>query len=140
MPQCASLITFRDKNADQIFAVFKKHSYFRHPKDLSYRAFLVIWIVLLAAFVVIAMIRKRDVGGVFSFGTALIVIALLMMLANCLLAVFQPRYTLPMWTLTLVSLCILFGGVMDALLQHSGRLHSPKLNDQVQRSDHVELS
>jgi hypothetical protein len=140
MAQCASLITFRDKNADQIFAVFKKHSYFRHPKDLSYRAFLVIWIVLLAAFVVIAMIRKRDVGGVFSFGTALIVIALLMMLANCLLAVFQPRYTLPMWTLTLVSLCILFGGVMDALLQHSGRLHSPKLNDQVQRSDHVELS
>ena len=41
MPQCASLITFRDKNADQIFALFKSHSYFQHPKKLTYRALFV---------------------------------------------------------------------------------------------------
>jgi len=139
MPQCASLITFRDKNADQIFAVFKKHSYFRHPKNLSYLAFLVIWIVLLAALLLVAKIRKQDIAGLASYATALIVVAILIMVANCLLAVFQPRYTLPMWTLTLVSLCILFGGVMDPLLHHLGGLHSPELNDQAQRSDHVQL-
>jgi hypothetical protein len=140
MPQCASLISFRDKNADQIFAVFKKHSYFRHPKNVSYCAFLVIWIVLLVAFVLIAKIRKRDIAGVALYTTALIVIAMLIMLANCLLAVFQPRYTLPMWTLTLVSLTILFGGMMDALLHQSGPLRSPELNDQAQHSDHVQGS
>jgi hypothetical protein len=140
MPQCASLSTFRDKNADQIFAIFKKHSYFRHPKNVSYRAFLVVWILLLAAFLLIAKMRKRDIAGVASFATALIVIAILIMLANCLLAVFQPRYTLPMWTLTLVSLSISFGGMMDALLHQSGSLHSPEFNDQAQHSDHVELS
>jgi hypothetical protein len=140
MPQCASLITFHDKNADQIFAVFKKHSYFRHPKNVSYRAFLVIWIVLFVACVLIAKIRKRDIAGVASYATALIVIAMLIMLANCLLAVFQPRYTLPMWTLTLVSLSILFGGMMDALLHQSGPLRSPELNDQAQHSDHVQGS
>ena len=134
MPQCASLTTFRSKNADQIFAVFKKHSYLRHPKNVSYRGFLFMWIVLFAAFVVIAKVRKLDVAGVASYAIAMIVIAVLIMLANCLLAVFQPRYTLPMWELTIVSLFILFGGTMNALLYQSGRLHSPELNEQRKRS------
>ena len=134
MPQCASLTTFRSKNADQIFAVFKKHSYFRHPKNVSYRGFLFMWIVLFAAFVVIAKVRKLDVAGVASYAIAMIVIAVLIMLANCLLAVFQARYTLPMWELTIVSLFILFGGTMNALLYQSGRLHSPELNEQRKRS------
>lgn len=137
MPQCASLSTFRDKNADQIFAIFKKHSYFRHPKNVSYRAFLVIWIVLLAAFLVLAKIRKLDIAGVASFAIASIVIAIVIMLANCLLAVFQPRYTLPMWELTIVSLSILFGGIMHGLLRQSGRLHTPGFNEQPKRSSHV---
>ena len=137
MPQYSSLTTFRDKNADQIFAIFKKHSYFRHPKNVSYRDFLFIWIVLLAAFVVIAKIRKLDVAGVASFAIALIVIAILMMLANCLLAVFQPRYTLPMWELTIVSLFILFGGTVNAFLCRSGRLHSLEPNEQRKGSAQV---
>src|SRR5262249_30840913 len=137
MPQCASLTTFRDKNADQIFAVFKKHSYFRHPKNLSYRAFLVIWIVLFAALLLAGRMSKHRIAEIASYAAALIVVAILMMLANCLLAVFQPRYTLPMWTLTFVSLFILFGGVMDALLHQSARLHSPEFNDQVKPSDNV---
>jgi hypothetical protein len=134
MPQCASLTTFRDKNADQIFAVFKKHSYFRHPKNVSYRGFLFIWIVLFVAFVVIAKVRKLDVAGVASYAIAMIVIAILIMLANCLLAVFQPRYTFPMWELTIVSLFILFGGTTNAFLYQSGRLHPPELNEQRKRS------
>ena len=134
MPQCASLTTFRSKNADQIFAVFKKHSYLRHPKNVSYRGFLFMWIVLFAAFVVIAKVRKLDVAGLTSYAIAMIVIAVLIMLANCVLAVFQARYTLPMWELTIVSLFILFGGTMNALLYQSGRLHSPEPNEQRKRS------
>jgi hypothetical protein len=137
MPQCASLITFRDKNADRIFAVFKNHSYFRDAKNVSYRAFLFIWILLFAAFLLIAKIRKRDIAGAASNASALIVIGILMMLANCFLAIFQPRYTLPMWELTLVSLSILFGGMMETLLHPSCPLRSPKVNDQTKRSDHL---
>ena len=140
MPQCASLITFRDKNADQIFGIFKSHSYFRHPKNVSYRAFSLVWIVLLAALFLIAKTHKRDIVEVASYATALIVIAILMMLANCVLAIFQPRYTLPMWELTLVSLSILFGGVMGTLSHRSHPLHSPKFNDQAKHSDHVQES
>ena len=116
MPQCASLITFRDKNADQIFGIFKSHSYFRHPKNVSYRAFSLVWIVLLAALLLIAKMRKRDIAEVASYATALIVIAILMMLANCVLAIFQPRYTLPMWELTIMSVTMLFGAIMEYLV------------------------
>ena len=113
MPQCASLITFRDKNADQIFGIFKNHSYFRHPKNVSYRAFLFVWIVLLAALFLIAKMRKREIAEVASYATALIVIATLMMLANCLLAIFQPRYTLPMWEPTIISVSILSAKTLE---------------------------
>ena len=114
VPQCASLITFRDKNADQIYAIFKSHSYFRHPKKLTYHAFLLIWLVLLALF---------------------------MMLANCLFAVFQPpHYTLPMWELTIVSLVILFGAIMGCLFSPSRRPHSLKRNEQAKYSEQVRES
>jgi hypothetical protein len=113
MPQCASLITFRDKNADQIFGIFKNHSYFRHPKNVSYRAFLFVWIVLLAALFLIAKMRKREIAEVASYAAALIVIAILMMFANCLLAIFQPRYTLPMWELTIISVSILSAKTLE---------------------------
>lgn len=140
MPQCASLVTFRDKNADEVFAIFKKHSYFRHPKDLSYRALLFLWLINLALFVVIARMRAQQTAGVGSYAIALTVVGLFVMLANCVLAVFQPRYTLPMWELTIVSASILSGGVMDALFFSLRGLHSSKLDKQAKHSDQVQGS
>ena len=140
MPQCASLVTFRDRNAAQVFAIFKNHSYFRHPKHMSYRALLFLWVIVLGLFAVIAQMRKQRSAGVVSYAAALTMIGLFVMLANCVLAVFQPRYTLPMWELTIVSLSILFGGMMQTLLHPSCPLHSPKLSDQAKHSDHVQGS
>jgi hypothetical protein len=121
MPQCASLVTFRDKNADQIFAIFKTHSYFRHPKDLSYRALLFFCIVNLALFVVIANMRKQEAAALSSYAAGLTLIGLLMMLANCVLAVFQPRYTLPMWELTILSVSILSAKTLEYLFASGKR-------------------
>ena len=116
MPQCASLVTFRDKNADQIFALFKSHSYFQHPKKLTYRALFVCWAGLFALFCLITKIRKRDGADLASYSAALMALGLFIMFANCLLAVFQPRYTLPMWELTIMSVTILFGAIMEYLV------------------------
>jgi hypothetical protein len=113
MPQCASLVTFRDKNADQVFAIFKTRSYFRHPKNLTHGALLFLWLINLALFIVIAKMRKQDAASLASYAVALTVVGLLVMLANCLLAVFQPRYTLPMWELTIVSVSILSAKTLE---------------------------
>ena len=60
MPHCASFVTFHDNNSAQIIAIFRTHSYFRHPKDVSYRALLVLWRINLALLIVIAKVRKRE--------------------------------------------------------------------------------
>ena len=139
MPQCASLVTFRSKDAEQVFAIFKKHSFFRRPKNLTYCAILCFWLISLALFAGIAKVRKQEAAGLVSYATALTVFGLLMMLANCFLAVFQPRYTLPMWELTIISVAILFGGIMDALFFHHAGWILQKVK-QAKDSDHAQGS
>ena len=115
MADCASLSTFREKSAADILAVFKKHSYFRHAKRFGYTGFLIFWLVNLSLLAVLAKIRKEDVATVFSYATALTLIGLLIMLANCVLTEFQSRFTLPMWELTIVSVSVLFGRTVECL-------------------------
>jgi len=110
MPQVGALITFQNNNASRVFAIFKNHSYFRHRKNLGFCVLLSFWLTILAAFVVVAKIRKRAAADVASYAVALTVMGLIIMLANCFLTVFQPRFTLPTWELTIVSASILFGG------------------------------
>ena len=124
MPQYASLATFRNKSAEDIFGVFKNHSYFHHPKNLTYRALLFFWLVSLVLLAAILKMRRQEAAAVTLYAIALTALGLLMMLANCLLAIFQPRYTLPMWELMIVSLVILSGGIMDHLFSLSRRQQS----------------
>ena len=121
MPQCASLVTFRGKDAAEVFAIFKKHSYFHHPKNLNYRALLFFWLIGLALFLGIAETRKQEAAGLASYAAALTAAGLLMMIANCFLTIFQPRFSLPMWELTIASMFILFGGVTQSLFSPSRR-------------------
>jgi len=122
MPDCASLYTFRDKSSAQVMDFFKKHSYFHHPKNFSYSGVLLFWCVNLALLAVVAKIRTKEFAAVSSYAAALTLVGLLMMLANCFLTVFQPRFTLPMWELTVVSLSILFGEATGCLFSPSARL------------------
>ena len=115
MPQCASLVSFRGKDPNQVIAVFKKHSYFRHPKNVSYRGLLLFWVAILGLFILIAKIRQREAADLGLYASALTVIGLFMMLASCVLTVFQPRFTLPMCALTIISLFILLGRMMASL-------------------------
>jgi hypothetical protein len=140
MPQCASLITFRNKSADQIYAIFKGQVYFHHPKKLTYRAPLICWLAFLCCLVLIGKLSKRDAADLSSYAAVLTVLGLLMMLANCLLAVFQPRYTLPIWELTIVSLIVIFGGIADCLFSPSRCAHSLKRNELAKNSEQVRES
>lgn len=58
--------------------------------------------------------------AVVSYAATLMLAGLTIMLANCLLAEFQPRYTLPMWELTIISMTVAFGRSMGRWL-HPGR-------------------
>ena len=112
MPDCASLRTFRNKSAAQVMGIFK-HRYFQHPKNFSYSVFLVLWCVNLALLSVAATIRMKEPAAVSSYAAALTLVGLFMMLANCFLTVFQPRFTLPMWELTIISVSILSAKTLE---------------------------
>jgi len=59
------------------------------------------------------MTRKEEVAAVTSYAAALTLFGLFMMLANCFLTVFQPRFTLPMWELTIISMSILSAKTLE---------------------------
>ena len=134
VPDQAALFTFRDKSSAQIMAIFKKHSYFHHPKNFGYNAFLFFWCVNLALLAVVAKVWTKELAAVSSYAAALTLVGLFMMLANCFLNVFQPRYTLPMWELTVVSLSILFGETVGYLFSPPCRLFGG-LNGQAKRAE-----
>jgi hypothetical protein len=134
MPQCASLVTFHDKDAAEVFAIFKKHSYFRHPKNLSYRAFLFFWLIALALFLAIAKIRMQEAARLASYAAALPAVGLLMMIANCFLTIFQPRFTLPMLELTIVSMFILFGESCSHCFLHHAVDLVTRLDEELNRN------
>jgi hypothetical protein len=50
------------------------------------------------------------------YAVALTLVGLTIMLANCLLVEFQPRYTLPMWELTIISMTVALGRSMERWL------------------------
>ena len=54
--------------------------------------------------------------AVVYYAAALMLVGLTIMLANCLLVEFQPRYTLPMWELTIISMTVAFGRSMERWL------------------------
>jgi hypothetical protein len=119
MPGYAPLITFRDKTADEVQAYYKRHSYFYHRKEFSYNALWYFWLALIS---ILAVAMKKGSGemAVMYYAAALTLVGLIMMFANCLLNAYQPRYTLPMWELTIVSASLLFGRSMERLF-HRGR-------------------
>jgi hypothetical protein len=119
MPDCASLRTFHDSNSAQLMAIFQKHSYFHHP-SFSYSIFLVLWCVNLALLGVVGKVRVNEIAAV-SYATVLTLVGLFIMLITCFLTVFQPRFTLPLWELTVISLSILSAKILEYVFARGKR-------------------
>lgn len=108
MPGYAPLVTFRDKSANEILAYYKRHPYFYHRKEFSYNVLWCLWFAVISMLAVMTKKRRREMAVVY-YAAALTLVGLTMMLANCVLSEFQPRFTLPMWELTIVSVSVVLG-------------------------------
>lgn len=117
MPGYASLATFRDQSPDSIMALYKNNPYFYHRTKFSYAT---VWCVWLAGISLLAFVTKKRGSemAVVYYAAALVVVGLTIMLASCLLGQFQPRYTLPMWELMIISAVIVLGRCLDRALAH----------------------
>ena len=117
MPQCANLVSFRDRNARELLDNLHTHPYLASWRKFTFTKLLVVWLI---AFVFVALLPKGRSAGLLGYTAALTAIGLLMMLGTCFLTAFQPRFTLPMWELTIVSLTLLLGSAAQSL-----RLNAP---------------
>jgi hypothetical protein len=127
MPACAELVTFRNRNADQLRIIPSHHFYFRLWREVSYNQALLIWFIALLAFLVMARWRKINVSEISAFGITLTAIGLLMFASTCFLADSQPRFRLPMWQLLMLSSLVFFGGTADLLTRGGSKWSRPAL-------------
>jgi hypothetical protein len=115
MPGCANLITFRNATPDQIRSFPSQHLYFRLWQVVGYDKMFVIWLLVLAAFVLVARLRRTNPGAITAFGIALTAVGLLICAAACVLHELEPRFALSMWQMLLLSLSLFVGKTADIL-------------------------
>ena len=109
MTKYAPLVTFRATDPNEFIGHIYKRRYFAAWKRCPYLRLLLIAVVFLIF--VMGRARPRLLGS----GVALLVVGFLSVLGNCVLNEFQPRYTLPMWVLTMVCLTTLLPRAMQRL-------------------------
>ena len=112
MSDCAKLVTFRTRSADQLMAIPLEYNYFRLWNAVSYNHLL---IVNLGALVVLVLLWKKNrqrVPAILVYDLVLIGAGLVMMALTCLIGAWGPRYTLPMSELALISLLICLGTIL----------------------------
>ena len=109
----AKLVTFRAFTAKEITAMPLRFGYLRWWDAITYNGWLAIWLLAFAALLITARIRRVSVVTTCSYATALLLTALLLMLVNCFFTELLPRYTVPMFELTFLSLVLLVGRIAE---------------------------
>jgi hypothetical protein len=107
MPALAKLHTFRDFSPDELLAICSGNTYLQLWRGVPFARWCLLWLVLFILVFALAA-RRREAGFILAFALAAIFLGELMMFANCLLTEFRPRYVLPMFELTFVSILALF--------------------------------
>jgi hypothetical protein len=115
MPELQNLGTYRGSTADQIMEIPKRHAYLRWWNAVSYDACFIGWLAALAMLALLARRYTLEVTTACAYATALVLTGLLMMFVNSFLTEFLPRYTLPMFALTFLSLVILISRIAETV-------------------------
>jgi hypothetical protein len=107
MPALAKLHTFRDFSPDELLAICSGNTYLQLWRGVPFARWCLLWLVLFILVFALAA-RRSEARFILAFALAAIFLGELMMFANCLLTEFRPRYVLPMFELTFVSILALF--------------------------------
>jgi len=111
MPECASLVTFRDNTPESLAALHANRAYFRLWRFLSLDRGLLVF-----SGGAIALLFFRNASVSF-FGVALVLSASAMVAATALIGELLPRYTLPLWVMLWAALMLYPGAAVEALLR-----------------------
>lgn len=111
-PQTTRLKTFREPRTKLASAA--NQSYFRWWNPISFRLGSIIYLLLLLMAVFMKEKAQTDDGRVVLYAVILFVFGVTMVFLNCFFSAIQPRFTLPMMELLILSMMILLGVIFRA--------------------------
>jgi hypothetical protein len=123
MPQCAQLDTFSHNVPDTILRL-GNHRYFR-SWNMTYRVFFCLWLGVTFAFLSISN-RQRSFAVDRAYIVTLTMVGIAIMFVTGAVTVFQVRFTLPMWELTMISSSILLGKLAEIFAMNRTRFLLPR--------------
>ena len=115
MPACADLAEFRGANAEQIWTLRSDYTYFHLWRSLTYKKVLAIWVIALVALIVLALRQQTNVSASVACAIAFTTVGVGIFGSSCFLHDYEPRLSLSMWQLLLLSLFLLVGRAVDLL-------------------------
>jgi hypothetical protein len=130
LPGCAHLVTFRgEANADKILALPAQHRYFQWWRAISYRTAFGVWLVMLVVFALIARQKHLPASRTTALAIAFVALGFVQVGVTFILHDYEPRFSLPLWQLLLLSLFLLAGQSVDLLTKNeksAGQLVGPE--------------
>ena len=116
MPGLANLSTYRGgASVATIEALPIQHVYFRLWQHLTYRVAVALWAGALLALVWVAWRKRASIGATVGLAVACVPVGLSQFGAACVVHDYEPRFSISMWELLLLSLFLLLGNVVDLL-------------------------
>jgi hypothetical protein len=114
MPGLANLSTYRGgATVATIEALPSEHLYFRLWQRLTYRGAVALWFGVLLALVWAARRKQSPISAAVGLAVALILVGLFQSSVTCVVHDYEPRFSISMWELLLLSLFLLLGHLLD---------------------------
>jgi hypothetical protein len=116
MPGLANLSTYRGgASVDTIEALPSEHGYFRLWQHLTYRAAVGLWLGMLLALVWAARRKRSPISATVGLAVALVLVGLFQSSVTYVVHDYEPRFSISMWELLLLSLFLILGNLLDLI-------------------------
>jgi len=116
MPALANLATFRGKaNPATIQALRTDCRYFALWQWLTFPATIAVWLAGLLALGWISRRKRVTSSGTIGLAIALLVVGLFQFAVTCVIHDYEPRFSVSMWELLLLSIFLLVGTLAELL-------------------------
>jgi hypothetical protein len=117
MPGLAHLSTYGGgASVASLEALPSEHDYFHFWQRLSYRGAVALWFALLLILIWAARRNRSPIAATVGLAVAFVLVGLFQFGEACVVHDYEPRFSISMWELLLLSLFLLLGNLFDLLL------------------------
>jgi hypothetical protein len=123
MPGLAHLSTYQgDASVASLEALPSEHGYFHLWQRLTYRGAVPLWFAALVILLWAAWRQRSPIAATVGLAVAFVLAGLFQFGEACVVHDYEPRFSISMWELLLLSLFLLLGNLFDLLCSEQRKL------------------